>query len=196
MSQQEAPGWMVITARPMAEELAENTLKAAGWRVYLPRGRKVLRGIRIDPQTRKRIRTRGFGEIVMRPIFAGYLFVELHPGQSWAPALAQRGVIGMLASRVGDGMRPKLVTERGIEALRSAERDGEFDEARCRRGKANHRPDLEIGARVAVEISGITLDGIIESLSDKRDQAIVRYMLFGRASRTHIGTKMLELVAA
>jgi Transcription termination factor nusG len=76
-------GWCVVMSKPAAEEIAERSIREAGYRVYLPCYRKILRGSRFGEDGR-RIRSRR-DEVVLRPLFPLYLFVELCPHQQWSP---------------------------------------------------------------------------------------------------------------
>src|SRR4051812_7207921 len=69
-------GWAIVVAKAGAEVDAEGALSHAGVAVYLPRYRRVLRGIRITEDGR-RVRTRGQGSAVLRPLLPPYLFAEL-----------------------------------------------------------------------------------------------------------------------
>jgi hypothetical protein len=40
-------GWVVVVCRPALENLAAQSLEAAGFAVYLPRYRRLLRGVRL-----------------------------------------------------------------------------------------------------------------------------------------------------
>jgi transcription antitermination factor NusG len=123
----EGPGWCVVMSNPMGEELAERGIREAGYRVYLPRERKMLRG----DGTRKRPRS----EIVMRPLFRGYLFAELHPNQQWHPIRDARGV--SRSALIMRGERPALLPPALVEAIRIKEQAGDFDDPRI---AAKNRP--------------------------------------------------------
>lgn len=190
-------GWAVVTTRCMAEMVAAQALKARGWRVYLPLGRKMLRGVRVDMLSGRRVRTRGPGEIVLRPVFTGYVFAELHAGQQWSPILSERGVAGLLQNANGDRPQPRLLSGRGIEQLRALEGDGFFDELRCRRGKVGARPDLKVGDTVLTpEVTeGHKFEGVLRRLADDDDKAIVGILIFGREVPVTVSAETLELVA-
>lgn len=185
------PGWCVVMTR--AEELTAKSLMSAGWRTYLPRFRRILRGVRIDLRTGRKVRTRGHGEIVMRPIFTGYVFAELHHGQQWFGIMSERGVTGVLRA-AGDGP-PKLISAAGIELIRKNERAGDYDEPRARRGKDVARPDLGVGDLVGLELDYGSFEATIRELNDN-DTAVVEWMIFGRPVRTMVRTAELELVSA
>ena len=194
MSEQQQPGWAVVMTKSMAEEVAAKSLLSAGWRTYLPRFRRMLLGVRIDPRTGRKVRTRGHGAIVMRPVFTGYIFAELHPDQEWYDLLSQRGVSGVLNTG-GDRARARLLSAYGIEVMRADEMAGKYDDPRCRRNKPTNRPDLRVGDLVGLELDYCTFEATIRQL-DPNDTAVVEWMIFGRPTRTRVSTTELELVSA
>jgi transcriptional antiterminator RfaH len=60
--------WFVVRTQPRAEEKAVRHLANQGFATYLPR-------------YRRRVRHARRNEIVLRPLFPGYLFVELDPAR-------------------------------------------------------------------------------------------------------------------
>ena len=116
--------------KPTSEEVAERSVRQAGYRTYLPRYRKLLRGVRIE--NGRRIRTRGDGDLVMRPLFSCYVFAELHPGDGGGAIGRSTGVVRVMRHRAeADGnARPRMLADEVVEAIRERERRGDFDEAR------------------------------------------------------------------
>lgn len=164
----EAPQWAVVSARIGLEEFVEGRLRQAGHRVYLPRYRKILRGIRIDEKGR-RVRCRGPGTPVLRPLLGGFLFAELHPGE-W------------LLRDIADRWRHwrwnndrAFVSEAAVERLREGEGEGRFDEVRSNGLRAGLRP----GCSAEAQVAGHRLSVIVDDLSDP-DRVIVRAMMFNR----------------
>jgi hypothetical protein len=143
-------GWCCALTRPAAEEVAEKSIRQAGFRVYLPRYRKILRGVRLDETTGRRIRTRGAGEVVMRPLFGQYIFIELHPGQSEHGITIAVGVVKLLRHPAVGGLfgTPKLIDAEVIEEIRLAEQRGDFDQVRGAAPRLR-RTDLAPGDQVS-----------------------------------------------
>lgn len=120
-------GWAIVVARLGGEAEAEAGLERAGFAVYLPRYRRILRGIRIAPDGR-RTRTRGQGSAVLRPLIPPYLFAELATGHSrdqWlSEVLTVRGVVGVLRYRTGS---PAIVDDAAMAKFRADVRSGKFN---------------------------------------------------------------------
>lgn len=110
---QNIPGWCVVIAKPMSEQIAAKSIRERGYREYLPMCQRVLRG----KGHRK-------GEVVLYPLFPRYLFAELHPDDQWSPIAFARGVDRLIMW----GEKPALVRDSIIEEIRRAERENEFDE--------------------------------------------------------------------
>lgn len=195
-------GWCVVMSKPMAEEAAAEALQSRGWRVYVPMARKQLRGIRIDPKSGKRTRTRGPGSTVLRPALpGGYFFVELHPdnigGDGWRGISGIREIERIMTHGAPPYDRPHLVGAHLILRLRADENDGMFDEQQCRRGKRNLRPDLDVGSTVRQPGGPFSeLAAVIEQISDDGDKATISYILFGRRTPAQVDTAELLLVSA
>jgi transcription antitermination factor NusG len=178
--------WVAVMTKPLSEEVAARSLEGRGWRVYLPRYRRVLRGVRLDAEG-GRHRTRGAGEIVLRPLFRGYLFAEVEGGL-WRGIVGLPGVLRLVTRREGEHMVPRVVDEGLIEGVREAERSGEFDEVRG----DGVRSDLKIGAQVRVA----ELDDRVAELVglDEVGRARVLVEILGRRVVARVGVG--SLVAA
>jgi len=184
----EQPPWVVVISKPSAEEVAERSLRQAGYRVYLPRYRKVIRGTRLDERGR-RVRPRG--EIVMRPLFPSYLFAEVDCLSRWSSLKRANGIADLIwRGEVAAEMKAIV-----IDQLREAEQSGLFDEARPS-SKRIRRNDLPIGAEVRV------LDGPFSSFIgklaslDETGRAKALLDIFGRETPIEIDQDALELVAS
>lgn len=120
-------GWAIVVARLGGDLEAEAGLDRAGFAVYLPRYRRILRGVRIAPDGR-RTRTRGQGSAVLRPLISPYLFAELAPGHSldqWlSDVLNVRGVAGVLRYRTG---LPAVVAEEAMAKFRADVQSGIYN---------------------------------------------------------------------
>lgn len=76
--------WFVIKTKPTKEELARINYQNQGYKTYLP-------------VIKKKISHSGKKQIVLRPFFPGYLFLNLEPNEyNWASISATRGAIGPL----------------------------------------------------------------------------------------------------
>lgn len=170
--QEAAAGWAVVVTKIMAEHVAERTIRAGGYRVFAPSYKKLLRP-RLGPDHKRS----GKGEIVSRPLFQGYVFVELHPGQEFGEQLFA-GVSRLLRHPPVDNMtgRPKLIPDAVIEALRVRVDDGDFDKL-----PTSWKIKAEPGDQVRA------LDGPLESfigelvsIDDDKMRAVALMSLFGR----------------
>ena len=90
------PFWVIVETKQSAEEVAERSLRQAGYRVYLPRYRKLL-----SPHGRGRQPVTS-----MRPLFARVLFVQDWRG--W-PALPISGTVGLMLLTTTDAATPVVV---------------------------------------------------------------------------------------
>lgn len=180
----EGPQWAVVAARNGFEEFVESRVRQEGYRVYLPRYRKMLRGIRIGEDGR-RVRCRGPGTPVLRPLLAGFLFAELHPGQ-WLP----RDIADRWRHWRWNNARA-FVSEAAVERMRDVERQGSFDEVRGN----GLRSGLRVGGAAEVEIASQRMACVIDDLSDP-DRVIVRAMLFNRETSLSVKADDLYPVSA
>src|ERR1700689_823593 len=143
-------GWFVVSTHPHREVFAAQNLSAQQFNVYCPKIIKHIRHAR-----------RAFD--APRPLFPGYLFVELESKLShWRPILGTFGV----RSVIRHGETPALLPARFIETLRTRELDG-----------IGQRPEdpFETGQRVAV--SGGPFDGLIGQIMELRDRDRVLVLL-------------------
>jgi transcriptional antiterminator RfaH len=99
--------WFVVRTQPRAEEKAVRHLGNQGFAAYLPR-------------YRRRIRHARRNQIVLRPLFPGYLFVELDPARCrWRSINGTIGVHEILTN----GDMPLAVPETIIAEIKSRELD-------------------------------------------------------------------------
>lgn len=108
---------------------------------------------------------------VARPLFGGYMFARLDPGQSWGPILRVRNVLGVLSGADG---APIPVPEGTVERL--IEKAGAID------GVINTLPDamparMAPGTKLAV-LSGpfAELDAVLAQDAGARVQVLLRIM--------------------
>jgi transcription antitermination factor NusG len=175
--------WGVVITKPLGEEVAARALSNGGWRVYLPRYRKILKGVRLDAEGRRH-RTRGQGEIVLRPLFPRYLFVDL-TRRAWSEMVRLPGVLALVGGVVGGEWRPYAVGDEVVEAVRGAERSGRWDEA----GEGGRRKDLKAGDRVRIAELG-DLVGELDEIGED-DRAWVLLTFLGRQVRPEVSARSL-----
>ena len=121
----ESTGWAV--ARFVAVEPAEEALLRAGYQVYCPKFRRRLIGVRIDASGR-RIRTRGLGSMVLRPLFPTYLLVGWPDGGLRERPIKHAGgrLLRYPLDAAGQAL-PKLLSLETVADLRARVDAGEFD---------------------------------------------------------------------
>lgn len=183
------PGWAVVMTKVAAEHVAERAIREGGYRVYLPMYRRFLRGVRIGRDGR-RVRTRRDGELVFRPLFPGYLFVELHPDQQWYAIRSMTAVVDLIR----DGSRPSLLPAAVVEEIRLREDHGAFDHGRANRRK-KLRVDFKRGDTVRI-IEGPFADFLAEvEKSDEKGRLELLVSLFGRVTAVRSDAETVEAVA-
>ena len=165
--------------KPNAEEVAERSLRQAGYRVYLPRYRRLLAPHGLGRRT----------VTSMRPLMPGYLFVQDWRG--W-PGAAVMGVSGMMpgargaVARLGDG---------DVALLREDEHLGKWDQVRYPPGaKPVVREDIGVGDAVRVEVGGVLLAATLRELSAD-GRALVEAMIFCRRTELRVEQEALQVVA-
>lgn len=82
-------GWIVAVTQPQAESWADTNLSRRGYRTYLPR----YAAKRRDPVLRTRT------QIVLAPLWPGYLFVHHNSRDSWRPIYETPGIRSVLKHR-------------------------------------------------------------------------------------------------
>ena len=106
----QSDGWAVVNTHAHKERLAVDGLARQGFRPYCP-------------MSAKRIRHARKFSNVLRPLFPGYVFVELDLSKDrWRPILATFGV----RTLVRRGERPSLLAPEFVDALKARECDGEI----------------------------------------------------------------------
>jgi hypothetical protein len=163
------PFWVIVETKQSAEEVAERSLRQAGYRVYLPRYRKLL-----SPHGRGRQPVTS-----MRPLFARVLFVQDWRG--W-PALPISGTVGLMLLRP---QVPAKLSDEDVVLILERERAGEFDEALPNGSGGAVRTDIELGEEVEFEVFGRRILGVLDELTDD-GKAVVSALMFGRIVSTSV----------
>jgi len=174
------PGWAAIFTNPASEDAVAARLRRGGWRCYLPRYRRLLRGVKIIGG--RRVRVRGPGEIVMRPLFSRYLFAEIDlETQAWSPIANCVGVNRLVLESREVGSRPALIHPEVIEAIRQAVSDGDFDDVRPTAPlRVDLKRKLDQGERPAVRVNGYgNLIGALVALDDNGRAQVLLNLLGG-----------------
>lgn len=172
-----APAWTIVVAKSLQEEIAERSLRQAGYRVYLPRYRKL-----ISPHGRERKPT-----TAMRPLFSGLLFVQDWRGWPNTPVI---GTVGLMQARPGVAK----LTDDDVALIMVRERACEFDDVRRPSGGGTVvRDDISPGDEVEIEAFGARIMGVLDELSEN-GKAIVSAMVFGRTVRMEVDAAALEAV--
>jgi len=100
--------WFVVRTKTGAEDRAAWHLKNQGFEAYLPRYRKQVRHARKT-------------STVLRPVFPGYIFVQMDMAQQrWRAINGTMGVISL----VQFGETPRPIADAIVDAIRSGESDG------------------------------------------------------------------------
>ncbi|MGB8183002.1 MAG: transcription termination/antitermination NusG family protein [Stellaceae bacterium] len=152
--------WAVVQVQPRAEDKARQHLANQGFMPYLPRYRRRVRHAR-------RI------EIVLRPLFPGYVFVQLDPTKSrWRSINGTVGVRRVLT----DGEVPRRVPERIVREIMARE-DGDGVVALL-------PPSFARGQAVRI-IDGpfADCDGLFQEMRDD-ERVVLLFTLLGREVRT------------
>lgn len=97
--------WFVVRTKTGVEDRAAWHLENQGFEAYLPRYRKQIRHARKT-------------QIVLRPVFPGYLFVRIDMEQQRWRAI--NGTVGVI-SLVGFGGSPSPLSDAIIDAIRASE---------------------------------------------------------------------------
>jgi len=167
------PPWVIVVTKSASEEAAERCLRAAGYRAYLPRYRKMLlpHGGARRP------------DHAMRPLFDRLVFVQDWRG--W-PKISIAGALGLMSARPGVAK----LSDVDVALIMERERAGDFDQATL----GGMRNDLVPGDQVEFETSfGAKIIGVLEELTPQ-GKAIVWAMLFDRIVRTEVGAGVLQKV--
>lgn len=161
--------WLVATTHANSEATARTNLERQGYSVYLPMIRK------------RRSHARKV-EMVLRPLFPGYIFIDLalRHGQ-WRPIQSTVGVRNL----VRFGEEPASIDAGFVAGLKAREEDG-----------AITRPATPFTVGQDVRIEGGPLDGLLArilSLEDK-DRVLVLLEVMNRGVKAMLDSRQLSAV--
>lgn len=177
-------GWATVMVS--SDAVAERILDSAGYEVYAPRYRAILRGARLLPSGR-RVRSRT-DTVIYRPLFSGYLFVLLDENTQWDPIRKSLHVRRIIMS---EDETPVLLRSEIIEQLRMAEADGLWDEVTAVEAL---RTEIASGKQPTVSVPWYGVMGKLVSLDDSGRARVLIEML-GSTTLTVDG-RTLRLVQA
>jgi len=151
--------WYVVHSHPNSERRALENLARQGYTAWLPR-------------VRKRRRHARRSEVVLRPLFPRYLFIETDLLVTpWRPVLSTYGVADLIIGPDG----PIPVPDDVIHALRARADDAGVVELKT--------PALDPGAKVRLTAGPLAeLEGVFETSTDA-DRVAVLLRLMGRSIR-------------
>lgn len=163
--------WFVVRAKPGAEERAVWHLKNQGFEAYLPRYRKQIRHARKTSN-------------VLRPLFPGYLFVNLDmENQRWR---AINGTIGVL-SLLQFGDQPMPLADTIVDAIQDRE-DGTGIVSLAPKG-------LQKGDVVRVHDSAFSdRTALLEEISDDK-RVVLLLDIMGREVRITVPVEKIAIAS-
>ncbi|WP_198162233.1 MULTISPECIES: transcription termination/antitermination protein NusG [unclassified Methylosinus] len=165
VSLRHARGWGVVNTHPHRERLAIENLMRQQFHVYCP---FMLERVRHARRTRE----------VSRPLFPGYVFVELASDTRWTPICSTFGVRTLVRS----GENPSMLPSDFVEDLKIREVDGVIV-APSRR--------FEIGQKV--RIAGGAFQDFVATVidMDERDRIIVLMELLSRPVKVKLTSEQV-----
>jgi transcriptional antiterminator RfaH len=161
--------WAVVNTHPHKERLALDNLERQSYRTYCP-------------LLRKRIGRGARARDVLRPLFPGYVFVQVAAERAcWRPIMSTYGV----RSLVLNGDRIGMIEDHFVAGLRQREVDGVISRPA--------RP-FEVGENVS--IAGGPFDGLIATIVslDDRDRLVVLMNLLNRPVKVKLEAVQLSPV--
>ena len=161
--------WAVINTQANREHLALENLARQEFRAYCPLIR------------RRRTHARRTCD-VLRPLFPGYLFVQVNPDTDrWRPMLSTFGVRCVL--RCGD--RLSFIDDAFIRSLKARELEGVIT-----------RPSSPYQVGQDVRLSGGAFDGMVATIiaMDERDRLTVLMDLLNRPVRVKVDERQISPV--
>lgn len=167
--------WAVVNTQPHRETVAVENLDRQGFTVYCP-------WVRRSVSHARRL------QMVLRPLFPGYVFVLVDPErQRWRPILSTIGV----RTLVHFGDRPAQLEAGFIAALREREENGVI----ARPLPVRRRQPLEVGEAVRL-VSGPFAGLVATILSlDERERLTVLMDVLRRGVKTRVHADQVEATA-
>ena len=160
--------WVAVSTHPFQETAAVANLERQKFEVYCP-------------LLRKRVcHARKFRD-VLRPMFPGYLFVDIDTGTSgWRPINSTVGVRNVV--RCGDKLG--VLNPSFVASLRAREIDGAVTRPEC---------SFQIGQQI--KIAGGPFDGLIATITALNDQDRLTVLMDLLNGRVKVQIKALSSVA-
>jgi len=158
--------WVVVNTQSHREHIALDNLKRQEFRAYCP-------------LLRKRVRHARGTQDVLRPLFPGYLFVQLDPdAQPWHSILSTFGV----RTLVRCGERLSFLPDGIVESLKARETGG-----------AIVRPASPYKIGQQVRLAGGAFDGLVATILDldDKDRAVVLMALLNREVKVKVGMQQI-----
>ncbi|MEW9837302.1 transcription termination/antitermination protein NusG [Mesorhizobium marinum] len=171
-SQDIAPVWYIVKARPSSVMRAGEEVLNLGMTVYIPQKRKEYRHPRQNRWTTKYC-----------PILESYFFVLAT--EHWARALGCESVERILRSKeAGDQGLPVPVPDATVATVREAQEAGEFDELKV------HGRMVKVGDAVRVSEGALAgLKGTVDATGD--EQLTILVSMLGRQVKTKVPLEIL-----
>ena len=160
--------WAVANTRPHKEHIALENLTRQDFRAYCPVVRKSVRHAR---QVRD----------ALRPLFPGYLFVEVNQDlQCWRPILSTFGV----RTLVHCGEQLCVIDEGFVQSLKAREIDG-----------AIVRPTSPYKVGQRVRLANGPFEGLVANIieMDQKDRLLVLMDLLGRPVRVRVDSRSVTM---
>lgn len=177
--------WFIVETNIQCEVRATRTLRAAGYRVYMPKMRKSI----VHHRTKKKI-------VKRFKLFNRYLFVAFDPTNlDFGRARKCDGVRTILGIQL-DG-KPWEVSRDLIKRCMLAQRKGEFDDVTVEPGseKAVSKKRFAVGSRVQVK-EGHAFSGFHATVTKIKGRGVIRAILevFGKAVPVEFSPQDVEPV--
>ena len=170
MTPSDTNSWYIVQFKPNSHKIAVRNLQRQGFDTFLP----------MHEVTR---RTAAKFEIVIRPLFAGYMFVACDPDTApWRQINSTFGISRMLSFAEG----PKPMPEALIAGLR----------ARCGSvGKVVPLEDFEAGQ--SVEMHSGPFESFIATVEQMANDARVWVLLdfMGKATRVQVDRQQIQVIS-
>jgi transcriptional antiterminator RfaH len=156
--------WYVVRSNVNCEQRAAKGLRAAGFQVFLPMRKVVIRHARKTQE-------------VERPLFVRYLFVGLDLARHrWYPVRSTHGVESIL----GDGGVPHPVPDAEVRKIMRAQDAGLFDSTRAPSNLQPGEPVMVDGGPLGQFV------GEVVACDDDRQRVEILHNFLGSLRRMHV----------